>query len=431
MRNFNIYIYCAFVALLSTACTDTTAQKSTEAEQPIIENRLFGILSDGYTIENSEIKQGQTMGRILGDYGVSPLAIHNLEIAAKEVFPLNKIRGGNRYTAMLRKDSLGSKLDYFIYEKNLTDYVVFSLAKETLEVYEGVKPITVKRTTKSATISSSMWGAIMEAQLPYALASEIEDIYQWTVDFFAIQEGDTFTVTFDEKFIEDTVAVGIGRVWGAKFIQGEQTYYAIPFAQNDNIEYWEDNGASLRKQMLKAPLKYSRISSGFTHARLHPIYKVYRPHTGVDYAAPSGTPVHSVADGTVIFKGWGGGGGNTLKVKHPGNITTGYMHLRAYAKGIVQGSKVKQGDVIGYVGSTGASTGPHLDYRVWQGSTPINPLKIPQKPVEPISEDNKAAFDAIKDRIIAELEGSLPAEQRVTEEDLRPAVPTKTEIEKE
>ena len=173
----------------------------------------------------------------------------------------------------------------------------------------------------------------MEQQLPYALAAELEDIYQWTVDFFGIQKGDDFTVIYDERFIDDTVSVGIGRIWGAKFSQGGKEYYAIPFRQGGKIQYWEADGASLRKQMLKAPLKYSRISSKFSYARKHPIYKVYRPHTGVDYAAPKGTPVHAVADGTVTFKGWGGGGGNTLKIKHAGNLMTGYLHLSGYAKG--------------------------------------------------------------------------------------------------
>ena len=186
----------------------------------------------------------------------------------------------------------------------------------------------------------------MEQDLPYALAAELEDIYQWTVDFFGIQKGDSFTVIYDERFIDDSVSVGIGRVWGAKFSQGGKEYYAIPFRQNGKIQYWEADGASLRKQMLKAPLKYSRISSKFTYARKHPIYKVYRPHTGVDYAAPKGTPVHAVADGTVIFKGWGGGGGNTLKIKHPGGLQTGYLHLSGYAKGITKGSRVSQGQLI-------------------------------------------------------------------------------------
>ena len=169
--------------------------------------------------------------------------------------------------------------------------------------------------------------------------------------------------------------------------------------------------------MLKAPLKYSRISSKFSYARKHPIYKVYRPHTGVDYAAPKGTPVHAVADGTVTFKGWGGGGGNTLKIKHAGNLMTGYLHLIGYAKGIVKGSRVSQGQLIGYVGSTGASTGPHLDYRVWKNGTPIDPLKIPSEPAEPIARENRALFEFVRDRITAELNGEVSPEEQITQLD--------------
>ncbi len=170
----------------------------------------------------------------------------------------------------------------------------------------------------------------------------MEDIYQWTIDFFGLQKGDSFTVVYDEKLIDSTL-VGIGRIWGAKFTHADKEIYAIPFKQNDKIQYWEYGGASLRKQLLKAPLKFTRISSRFSNARLHPIYRVYRPHHGVDYAAPKGTPVHAVADGVVIFKGWGGGGGNTLKIKHAGNLVTGYLHLSGYAKGIANGSRVSQG----------------------------------------------------------------------------------------
>ena len=173
----------------------------------------------------------------------------------------------------------------------------------------------------------------------------------------------------------------------------------------------------MRKQLLKAPLKFSRISSRFSRSRLHPVHRVYRPHLGVDYAAPTGTPVHAVADGVVTFKGWGGGGGNTLKIKHAGNLVTGYLHLSKFAKGISQGTRVSQGQVIGYVGSTGTSTGPHLDYRIWKNGTNIDPLKVPQEPAEPIKQENMADFEHIRDRIIAELNGEATPEMIVTQLD--------------
>jgi murein DD-endopeptidase MepM/ murein hydrolase activator NlpD len=241
----------------------------------------------------------------------------------------------------------------------------------------------------------------------------MEDIYQWTVDFFGIQQGDSFTVIYDEKFI-DTLSVGVGRVWGAKFTHRGKDIYAIPFEQGGKVQYWEEDGGSLRKQLLKAPLKFTRISSKFSHSRRHPVTKKVRPHHGVDYAAPSGTPVRAVADGVVTVKTHKKADGNILKIKHPGNLSSGYLHLRGFAKGIKVGARVSQGQVIGYVGNTGYSTGPHLDFRLWKGSTPINPLKVPQKPAEPISKDNKERFESVKARVMAELNGEVPDSMKIT-----------------
>lgn len=413
------YTLLGALALLAGACsnrTDSATDTSAESEEP--RNLLYGIDAENYRTESAEIRSGETLGKILGNYGVSAAMIDRLDKAAADIFPLRNIRAGHRYMAFIHEDSLYEPhLDYLAYERSATDYVVFGFQNDSITVTEGAKELTLRRQKKSATINSSLWGAIMDHNLPYALAAELEDIYQWTVDFFGIQKGDSFTVIYDEKFIEDSIPAGIGRVWGAKFTHAGKEYYAIPFRQNEKIQYWEYDGASLRKQLLKAPLKYTRISSRFTYARKHPIYKVYRPHTGVDYAAPKGTPVHATADGTVTFKGWGGGGGNTLKIKHAGNLMTGYLHLSGYAKGIRQGSHVSQGQLIGYVGSTGASTGPHLDYRIWKNGKPIDPLKIPQDPAEPISKANRAQFEYVRDRIVAELDGDVKDEDKITQLD--------------
>ena len=405
--------------LLATAACDRTPSAADEdaCAEEAPKNLVYGIDADAYRVETGEVGSGETLGRILAAYGISAATVDRLDKTARDIFPLRNIRAGHKYTAFIHEDSLNAPhVDHLVYESSVTDYVVFSLG-DSIAIRRDSKPCTLRRTKRSATIESSLWGAIMEQRLPYALAAEMEDIYQWTVDFFGIQKGDSFTVIYDERFIDDTVSVGIGRIWGARFTQGDRAYYAIPFRQNERVQYWEADGASLRKQMLKAPLKYSRISSKFTYARKHPIYKVYRPHTGVDYAAPKGTPVHAVADGTVIYKGWAGGGGNTLKIKHPGSLQTGYMHLSRYAKGIAQGVRVKQGQLIGYVGSTGASTGPHLDYRVWKNGKPIDPLKIPQEPAEPIAPENRRAFEFVRDRIVAELNGEVPDSERITQLD--------------
>ena len=384
---------------------------------------LYGIDIEGYTIENDTVRLGETIGGILGRRGISAVMVDRLDKASKDIFPLRQIRADNAYTTFTRNysDSLGehSVVDYVVYHRNAIDYVIFGFTGDSVSVVCGSRPIEVERKHCSASINSSLWGTIMENDLPYALAAEFEDIFQWTVDFFGIQPGDTFKVIYDEKFVDGS-SVGIGRIWGAEFCSGGKQIYAIPYAQEEGkLRYWESDGASLRKQLLKAPLKYTRISSKFSRARLHPVYKVYRPHHGVDYAAPAGTPVHSVADGTVIFAGWDrGGGGNTIKIKHAGSLETGYLHLKSFAKGIKVGTRVSQGQLIGYVGSTGASTGPHLDYRIKKNGTPIDPLKVPQEPAEPIAEAHKARFEAVRDRVIAELNGTEIPNGPITEDDI-------------
>lgn len=424
-----LYVYsAAIMAMLSMACgggssdnenNDTEVVDTVEIVEP---EYLFGIDITPYDVVTDTIRQGETLGVLLGRHGISASRVDQLERKADSIFPLRQIRYDKEYTTFKRtiEDSTGSssKLDYFVYHKSKTDYVTFAFLGDSVHVEVCEIPIRIERKCARAEITSSLWGSIMEHNMPYALASEFEDIFKWSVDFFGIQEGDSFAVIFDEKFADDE-SVGIGRIYGAYFTSGNKTTYAIPYVnENGKIAYWDYDGASLKKQMLKAPLKYTRISSKFTHRRLHPVHRVYRPHLGVDYAAPMGTPVHSVADGTVIKAGWGGGGGNTIYIKHSGGLQTGYLHLKSFAKGIKVGSRVSQGQLIGYVGSTGTSTGPHLDYRIWQNGKPIDPLKVTQQPQEPIAQKYRADFELVRDRVIAELQGTAPEDDHITDDDI-------------
>ena len=406
MKRFLHTTISLLIAIVALSCTESTPEERKE-------NIIFGINADGYTIERKKVELGDSWSKILGSYGIGTQKVIQLDNLTKNICPLRNIQAGSHYTAFTKQDSVSLQLDYLVYEKNIVDYVVFAFVGDSVAVRTGEREVEIQRKKSSATITSSLWGAIMEAKLPYSLAAEMEDIYQWTVDFFGIQAGDKFTVIYDEKFI-DTLSVGIGRIWGAKFTHKGKDIFAIPFEQGGKLQYWEEDGGSLRKQLLKAPLKFTRISSKFSNARLHPVLKKYRPHHGVDYAAPAGTPVRAVADGTITKKSFDKAAGNMLKIKHPGNLTSGYLHLRGFAKGIKVGARVSQGQVIGYVGSTGRSTGPHLDFRLWKGSTAINPLNVPQKPSEPISKENRERFENIRNRIIAELEGEVADSVRVT-----------------
>lgn len=410
MKRFVYIILACFVALAFVGCSKTKKEQKKE-------NILFGINADNYSVERHSVERGESWSKILDAYGITTQKIIRLDQLTKDICPLRQIRAGNHYTTFVQRDSTQLKLDYLVYEKSIVDYVVFAFVGDSVAVREGQREVEIHRKKSTAVIESSLWGAIMEAKLPYSLAAEMEDIYQWTVDFFGIQAGDRFTVIYDEKFI-DTLSVGVGRIWGAKFTHRGRDIYAIPFEQGGKLQYWEADGGSLRKQLLKAPLKFTRISSKFSHARFHPVLKKYRPHHGIDYAAPVGTPVRAVADGTVTKKSYDRAAGNMLKIKHPGNLSSGYLHLRGFAKGIKVGARVSQGQVIGYVGSTGRSTGPHLDFRLWKGATPINPLKVPQKPTEPISKENQERFDKVRIRVMAELNGDVPDSMKITNLDI-------------
>jgi murein DD-endopeptidase MepM/ murein hydrolase activator NlpD len=232
------------------------------------------------------------------------------------------------------------------------------------------------------------------------LAIELSDIFAWTIDFFGIQKGDRFKVVYEERFVEGQ-PYSIGRIYAALFENMGESFTAFYFEGEGQEGYFDVEGKSLRKAFLKAPLNFSRISSHFSHSRMHPVLKYRRPHLGVDYAAPSGTPVYSIGDGVVVKKAFqAGGGGNYVTIKHNSVYASQYMHLQGYAKGIAQGSRVKQGQLIGYVGMTGLASGPHLDFRIFKNGSPVDPLKVKAPPVEPISPVNENTFKLLRDSMM-------------------------------
>ncbi len=389
---------------------------------------MYDIPYERYELVEGEIESGVPLGKLFERFGIGAAGTYRIEQAAQGILDLRRVKAGQRYVAMLEPDTLSvdtvarPRLAHFVYEHSQTDYSVISffggepaMGGDSIVVRNGSKPIRVERRHIRATIESSMWMALYEAGLPDALSAELEDIYGWSVDFFALQKGDEFEVIYDQRFI-DSVAVssnGVGQIWGSVFRHGNKDLYALPFIQDGKIAYWDENGNSLKKQFLKAPLNYSRISSRFSNARRHPITRIVRPHHAVDYAAPTGTPVRAVADGTVTRRYWEPGGGNTVWIRHARGYETGYLHLSRFGAGIAVGTRVSQGQTIGYVGSTGQSTGPHLDYRIRVNGKPIDPLKIPQEPGLPIKEANRDEFAVVRAKVMGELAGILPVSERL------------------
>ncbi|MBT3207148.1 MAG: peptidoglycan DD-metalloendopeptidase family protein [Bacteroidetes bacterium] len=353
----------------------------------------YEIPIDSFEIFNGIVKRNQNLSEILTKYDISAFIIDKIAKKSKGIFDLRKIKFNQKYTAFCKKDS-SRQLHYFVYEHSPIDYVVFDL-KDSIEVFMKKKEIITRRKTASGRIESSLWNAIKENNLNPVLAIELSEIYAWSIDFFGIQKGDAFKILYDEQFV-DSQSVGISNIYTSVFRHMNTDFYAFQFEQDNTMSYFDENGNSLRKAFLKAPLRFSRISSKFSNSRFHPVLKIRRPHHGIDYAAPAGTPVLAIGDGVIIKKGYQkNGGGRYLKIKHNSIYTTVYMHFSRYSKGMNQGAYVKQGDVIGYVGSSGLATGPHLDFRFYKNGTAVDPLKIKAPPVEPVKKQNIEQFEEL------------------------------------
>ncbi len=363
---------------------------------------LFNIAIDSFTVVPGQVRSGQNLSDLLVTQGISMTRIDEISKKSTSVFDVRKMKVKNPYYFFMSKKE-PSKVEYFIYEINPVDYVVYQMT-DSLRIYKEKKPIVTQIKTASGVITSSLWNAMTAQALSPNLVMDLYEIYQWSIDFFGIQKGDKFRVIYEEHFVAGK-SIGIGRIFAAQFVHAKEDFYAFRFTQNNEDSYFDQKGKSLKTAFLKAPLVYNRISSVFSNSRFHPVLKIRRPHHGVDYAAPSGTPVVSIGDGTVVAKAYqAAGGGNYLKIKHNSAYTTSYMHLSKFGAGIASGVRVKQGQVIGYVGSTGLSSGPHLDYRVFMNGTPIDPLKMKAPPTDPIAQKNMNDFNLHRDSMMVKLQ---------------------------
>ena len=364
---------------------------------PVIEEERelprLGFFADSLLVEEWTVNPGETFTGLFTRMGMTSDESFRLAKACDSVFDVRKLRAGNSIEAYF--DSLGHELKYVVYNNDRIHQTVFQ-CYDSLQVWTSDREIVYERKYADVRISSSLWNDMTDAGASPLLILKLADIYAWTVDFFGLQEGDRFRMLYGQTLCEGDV-IAVDTVYYAIFSRDGREIPAIRYDQGDggNV-YWNDKGESLKKAFLKAPLQFTRISSGFSYARRHPVTGKIRPHTAVDYAAPMGTPVMSIGDGTVLSAGWAGGGGNTVKIRHNSSYTTSYMHLSRFARGLKAGQHVHQGQVIGYVGSTGTSTGPHLDFRVYRDGTAINPLKMVSPSADPIRPENLPALDSVR-----------------------------------
>ena len=381
--------------------TDTVAIDSSEFQAPPPPKILYGIVVDSMTVEKRVIKRNENLSEILSKYNISPQTIYEISKIPRDSFNVRRLQSRKPYTIIHENDSLKTARA-FIYHPNPIDFVMLKF-DDIVRVHNGKNKVDTIVEVASGIIETSLYNSIMDSGGSPMLVNELADVYAWEIDFFGLQKGDAFKIIY-ERFEVNGQDAGMGKILGSWFRHMEKPFYAVQYDQGEGKEYFDGEGNSLRKTFLKAPLRFSRISSRFSYSRMHPVLKIRRPHTGIDYAAPKGTPVVAVGDGIVILAAYKGGGGNSVKVRHNGNYTTGYLHLSRYGKGIKKGAQVIQGQVIGYVGSTGLSTGPHLDFRFWKNGKPVNPLKIDPPSANPIKADHMDSYSKIKDAMIRKLD---------------------------
>ena len=374
-----------------TQCESSNSESSMDQNTDInnspkiIYKKIHGFSTEIYSADSSRVKPGQSFGEILQNLGISFSEINILATDFKSIYDIRRIYPGDMYYMLKEKDS--SSLSKFLYQHSPTEIVVMSF-KDSVNMELVQKPIVVKLKQSGGKINYSLWQSFIDNKLTPALVSNVANLYAWTIDFFDVQPNDTYKIIYESKYV-DGKFIGVGDIKAMVFNHMGRDLYAFQYlSPTEKVKhYYNETGESMQRALLSAPLEYVRISSKFSHSRLHPIKKIYRPHYGVDYAAPSGTDVVSTGDGKVIFAARSGGAGKMIKIKHTfGNVVTKYLHLLKFAKGIKVGSFVEQGEKIAEVGSTGLSTGPHLDYRVYINGKPQNPLKMNIPSKDPIPD---------------------------------------------
>ncbi|HUS85762.1 MAG TPA: peptidoglycan DD-metalloendopeptidase family protein [Bacteroidales bacterium] len=404
-----IYLVASILAL--SACTEREAYNpppDSDIKPALLisqhdDHLLFGIDTSTYEVIRGRIRRNQFLSEILNEYGITYLDIDNLISNSGDTFDVRNMKAGSNYMLLVEPGDRGGA-DYMIYEQDLVNLFILDFT-DSLKVRKITRKTRSELKYSSGTIETSLWDAMINSGLDPILAVELSEIYAWTIDFFGLQKGDRFKIIYDEEYVDDT-RIGLRKIYGAWFKYSGSEFYAIPLIQDNTETYFDLDGQSLRKAFLKAPLRYSRISSKYSNSRMHPILRIRRPHQGVDYAAAVGTPVYSIGDGRVIMAEYQDGSGRIVKVKHNSVYTTSYMHLNRYGTGITVGKYMKQGDIVGYVGSSGLSTGPHLDFRFYKNGYPVDPLKVEAPPVSPVSDENIDKFRKIS-YVIKELLDSM------------------------
>ena len=364
-----------------TGLLDSNPPVEGEAIDP---GNMFGFSLADYAPMRYQVNEGETFGQVMDQLGVPYSDVVELLKLAEGQFDPRRWRSGDAYWVLQPTDTT-SLPAYFVYESSETEYLIFGL-QDSLYVESVIRPVTVRNREVYGTIESSLYESLTQQDVSPAIAVRLSEIYAWTIDFFRIQKGDRFELIFEERYVDDTTFVGTGRVLGARFVHRGTPFYAFFYENEDQAisDYYSEEGEGLKRMFLKAPLEFARITSRYSLNRYHPVQKTWKAHLGTDYAAPTGTPILATASGTVTVASYTSANGNYVKIKHNETYTTQYLHMSRRADGMQPGKYVEQGEVIGYVGSTGLATGPHVCYRFWKNGVQVDPLSEPMQRTEPL-----------------------------------------------
>ena len=403
--NKSLFVLASTLVLFSC---DNSNQDRKEVVEPevivppkIVDTYQFGIRTNDYVVLENKVDKNHTFGEILLNQNVGYPTINELVKKSKGTFNVKRLQRNKNYTLLCKKDSL-STAEVMIYQPNAIDYIVFDM-RDSIKVYSGKKEVELREREVSGIITSSLSQTLDDQNIDYRVSNKLSEIYAWSIDFFRVQKGDYFRVIFDEKYIDDSTYVGIGEIKACEFYNNGQSFYSFYFDKGEFPEYFDENGRNLRKAFLKAPLKFGtfRVSSRYSGRRYHPVLHRWKSHLGTDFAAPKGTPIYVTANGTVSKSAYNKNNGHYVKVRHNATYSTQYLHMSRRA--VKVGQTVKQGQLIGYVGSTGLATGPHVCYRFWKNGKQVDGQKQKLPDAKPIDKDVKEQFltemHPMKDRL--------------------------------
>lgn len=386
-------------SLLSASAKDASPEVELGAFPIITPTLRWGFAIDTFSVAEFKIRSGQSFSEMLTAQALSADAVKTIVQNTEGVFDFRKLQAGKSYNILTHGPS-GEPM-YMVYEPNVFEYVLFHLSGDH-NVERIEREVETRIETGHFVVKSTLWDAMVGQGHSYELADRLEDALRWSIDFYRIQQEDEFKAVFEHKYVEDKPAAA-GKVQGAYYKSGNKEVYAIYYENGEYKGYYDLEGRPLKTAFLKAPLRFSRISSRYNLNRFHPVLKYKRPHLGTDYAAPRGTEIMAVGDGVVTQAHYSGGNGNFVRIKHDKVYETQYLHMSRFAKGIRPGVRVSQGQVIGYVGSTGLATGPHVCFRFWKNGKQVDHLRLNMPQAKPLPESELPLFAVVKEEMLAKL----------------------------